>query len=259
MLLILTHFVFWICQGWGHFHFTMEYSSVTISVGKPRSLHSRTLAIGRPRSNRSKPELQVQIIMNTMSTIWSRLPYLFQFAELVNQNGFGQIFTLWWRSTKVPWWHVCHLWGTQSCSCCSYFLPPKILSDWSSWDVDIWFPSRWFEILPSTCCIFEGFEEFKGESTLTSVITRLCGWQLFKVSPSIWRHEVRGVRNGNVWGCSNKVEAFYILKMSLMFFISVEMKNRVVDNFDQLLCCACFADGDCISHAYTTIWVLTCP
>jgi hypothetical protein len=56
-----------------------------------------------------------------------------------------------------------------------------------------------------------------------------------------------------MWGCFNKVEAFYILKMSLMFFISVEMKKLVVDNFDQLLCCAFFADGDCISHAYTTI------
>lgn len=116
-----------------------------------------------------------------------------------------------------------------------------------------WFPFRGFEILLSTCCIFEGFGEFKGESTLTSVITRLCGRRLFKISPLIWRHEVRGVRSGNVWGCSNKVEAFYILKMSLVFFISVEMKNQVVDNFDQLLCCAFFADGDCISHAYTTI------
>jgi hypothetical protein len=56
-----------------------------------------------------------------------------------------------------------------------------------------------------------------------------------------------------MWGCFNKVEAFYILKMSLMFFISVEMKKLVVDNFDQLLCCAFFADGDCISHANTTI------
>lgn len=38
-----------------------------------------------------------------------------------------------------------------------------------------WFPFRGFEILPSVCCIFEGFEEYKGESTLTLVIMRLCG------------------------------------------------------------------------------------
>ena len=53
-----------------------------------------------------------------------------------------------------------------------------------------WFPFRGFEILPSICCKFEGFEEFKRESTSTLVKTRLCGQRLFKISPIIWRLEM---------------------------------------------------------------------